>query len=58
MTEKPGSEDRRVFDRIMSNGKRLGDCTVAELREMAEQWRKELPRRLEQYLRQGRGKRP
>jgi len=52
MTEKSGSEDWRVFDRIMPNGKRLGDCTVAEVREMAEQWREELPW-LEQYLRQG-----
>jgi len=52
MTEKSGSEDWRVFDRIMPNGKRLGDCPVAEVREMAEQWREELPW-LEQYLRQG-----
>ena len=43
-------EDQSIFDRVLPNGKRLGDCTMAEVREMAEQYRQGLPERSRQKL--------
>jgi hypothetical protein len=43
------ADNQTVFDRVMPNGKRLGECTVAELREMAEQAKQKLLKRAEDW---------
>jgi hypothetical protein len=50
MSKSNTDDDAAIFDQIIFNGKRLGDCTVGELGELSEQAAKSAAENLRKAL--------